>query len=55
MPDLDFVLGPARVGELQDVVARRRAGERVVATGFPENRQYDIDAVSRGGASTRGW
>jgi tRNA-2-methylthio-N6-dimethylallyladenosine synthase len=49
VPDLDFVLGPARVGELQDVVARRRAGERVVATGFPENRQYDIDAVSRSG------
>jgi tRNA-2-methylthio-N6-dimethylallyladenosine synthase len=49
VPDLDFVLGPARVGELQDVVARRRAGERVVATGFPENRQYDIDAVSRAG------
>jgi tRNA-2-methylthio-N6-dimethylallyladenosine synthase len=49
VPDLDFVLGPARVGELQDVVARRRAGERVVATGFPEERQYDIDAVSRAG------
>jgi tRNA-2-methylthio-N6-dimethylallyladenosine synthase len=49
VPDLDFVLGPARVGELQDVVARRRAGERVIATGFPENRQYDIDAVSRSG------
>jgi tRNA-2-methylthio-N6-dimethylallyladenosine synthase len=49
VPDLDFVLGPARVGELQEVVARRRAGERVVATGFPENRQYDIDAVSRAG------
>jgi tRNA-2-methylthio-N6-dimethylallyladenosine synthase len=49
VPDLDFVLGPARVGELQDVVARRRTGERVVATGFPESRQYDIDAVSRHG------
>jgi len=49
VPDLDFVLGPARVGELQDVVARRRAGERVVATGFPENRAYDIDTVSRHG------
>ncbi|HEY9419851.1 MAG TPA: tRNA (N6-isopentenyl adenosine(37)-C2)-methylthiotransferase MiaB [Thermoanaerobaculia bacterium] len=49
VPDLDFVLGPARVGELKDIVARRRAGERVVATGFPENRQYDIDAVSRHG------
>jgi tRNA-2-methylthio-N6-dimethylallyladenosine synthase len=49
VPDLDFVLGPARVGELKDIVDRRRAGERVVATGFPENRQYDIDAVSRHG------
>jgi tRNA-2-methylthio-N6-dimethylallyladenosine synthase len=49
VPDLDFVLGPARVGELQDVVARRRAGERVVATGFPEQRAYDIDAISRHG------
>ncbi|HEY0510944.1 MAG TPA: tRNA (N6-isopentenyl adenosine(37)-C2)-methylthiotransferase MiaB [Thermoanaerobaculia bacterium] len=49
VPDLDFVLGPARVGELLDVVVRRRAGERVIATGFPENRPYDIDAVSRHG------
>jgi tRNA-2-methylthio-N6-dimethylallyladenosine synthase len=49
VPDLDFVLGPARVGELQDVIAKRRAGERVVATGFPAQRQYDIDAVSRHG------
>ncbi|HEX4495594.1 MAG TPA: tRNA (N6-isopentenyl adenosine(37)-C2)-methylthiotransferase MiaB [Thermoanaerobaculia bacterium] len=49
VPDLDFVLGPARVGELQDVIAKRRVGERVVATGFPAQRQYDIDAVSRHG------
>jgi tRNA-2-methylthio-N6-dimethylallyladenosine synthase len=49
VPDLDFVLGPARVGELNDVIARRRAGERVVAVGFPEDRQYDFDAVSRQG------
>ncbi len=49
VPDLDFVLGPARVGELQDVLARRRAGERMVATGFPEKRTYDVDAVSRHG------
>jgi tRNA-2-methylthio-N6-dimethylallyladenosine synthase len=49
VPDLDFVVGPARVGEIQEVVARRRAGERVVATGFPEQRRYDIDAVSRHG------
>ncbi len=49
VPDLDFVLGPARVGELNDVIARRRAGERIVAVGFPEERHYDFDAVSRHG------
>jgi tRNA-2-methylthio-N6-dimethylallyladenosine synthase len=47
--ELDFVLGPARVGELSQVLARRRAGERVVATGFPAERAYDFDAVSREG------
>jgi tRNA-2-methylthio-N6-dimethylallyladenosine synthase len=49
VPDLDFVLGPGRVGELREVIAQRRRGERVVATGFPQNRQYDIDAVARHG------
>jgi tRNA-2-methylthio-N6-dimethylallyladenosine synthase len=49
VPDLDFVLGPARVGELQEVVAEARAGRRVVRTGFPEQRAYDIDAVARHG------
>lgn len=44
---LDFVLGTARVGELRQVLARRQAGERVVAIGFPEERPYDIDAVAR--------
>jgi tRNA-2-methylthio-N6-dimethylallyladenosine synthase len=47
VPELDFVLGPARVGELTDVVHRRQAGERLVATGFPDKRTYDMDAVSR--------
>lgn len=47
--DLDFVIGPARVGELSQIVAERRAGRRVVATGFPAERVYDIDAVSRQG------
>ena len=49
VPDLDFVVGPARVGELAQVLARRRAGERVVATGFPAARSYDFDAISRQG------
>jgi len=49
VPDLDFVLGPARVGELQEVVAAARAGQRVARTGFPEHRPYDIDAVARHG------
>jgi len=49
VPDLDFVLGPARVGELSEVLARRAAGERVVATGFPAERRYDLDAISRDG------
>ena len=49
VPDLDFVLGTARVGELGEILARVRRGERLVATGFPENRRYDIDAISREG------
>ncbi|MCH9648086.1 MAG: tRNA (N6-isopentenyl adenosine(37)-C2)-methylthiotransferase MiaB [Deltaproteobacteria bacterium] len=49
VPDLDFVLGPARVGELSEVLNRRRAGERVVATGFPAERSYDFDTISRDG------
>jgi tRNA-2-methylthio-N6-dimethylallyladenosine synthase len=49
VPDLDFVLGPGRVAELNDIVAQRRMGKRVVATGFPESSHYDIDAVSRQG------
>jgi len=49
VPELDFVLGPARVGELAGLLARRRAGERVVAVGFPAERRYDLDAISREG------
>ncbi len=49
VPEIDFVLGPARVGELADVIERRRAGERVVATGFPEDRPYAFDSISRHG------
>lgn len=47
LPDLDFVIGPGRVSELREILVRREAGERVVATGFPRERVYDIDAVSR--------
>ena len=50
IPELDFVLGPARVGELVDLLQRRRAGERVVATGFPAERRFDLDAIDREGS-----
>lgn len=49
VPELDFVLGPARVGELGQVLDRVRRGERVVATGFPEDRAFEFDAVARDG------
>ncbi|MCZ6725769.1 MAG: tRNA (N6-isopentenyl adenosine(37)-C2)-methylthiotransferase MiaB [Acidobacteria bacterium] len=49
VPDLDFVLGTARVGELSDVIKRRRRGERIVATGFTDQRHYEIDQISRQG------
>lgn len=47
VPDLDFVLGPARVGELGEVLQKLKAGERIAATGFPEERNYPLDAISR--------
>jgi tRNA-2-methylthio-N6-dimethylallyladenosine synthase len=49
LADLDFVLGPARVGELRQVLERCSRGERVVATGFPAERVYDFDSISREG------
>ena len=48
--DLDFVLGTARVGELHQVLDRRAQGERVVATGFPAERSFDFDTISRDGS-----
>ncbi len=52
IPDLDFVVGPGRVGELRQILDERRRGKRVVATGFPPatERNYDIDALSREGS-----
>ncbi len=47
--DLDFVLGPARVGELGELIARRRQGERPVATGFPAEARYVFDSIARDG------
>ena len=51
LPDLDFVIGPARVGELREVLRQRLLGRRVVATGFPDaaERNYELDALSREG------
>jgi tRNA-2-methylthio-N6-dimethylallyladenosine synthase len=48
--DLNFVLGTGRVGELADVVRRSRSGERVLATGFPAERSFDIDSIVRDGS-----
>jgi tRNA-2-methylthio-N6-dimethylallyladenosine synthase len=49
-PELDFVVGTGRVGELGRILEHaRRTGERVVATGFPADRHYDLDAISRDG------
>jgi tRNA-2-methylthio-N6-dimethylallyladenosine synthase len=50
VPDLDFVIGPGRVSELREIIAERRTGRRVLATGFPSERTYDFEAVSRDGA-----
>ena len=49
VPDLDFVVGPGRVGELSSIVSSRRQGRRVVATGFPDanRRNYQLDEISR--------
>ncbi len=51
LPDLDFVIGPARVGELGEILKQRLLGRRVVATGFPDaaERNYDLDVLSREG------
>ncbi len=49
-PDIDFVLGTGRVGEIGAVLGRSRRGERVLAVGFPEARPYDFEAISRDSA-----
>ncbi len=45
--DLDFVVGTGRVGELGRIVERAQRGERVLATGFPQDRHYDMDTIAR--------
>ncbi len=49
VPDLDFVIGPGRVGELKQLLAQRQLGRRVVATGFPKaaSRNYAFDSLAR--------
>jgi len=47
--ELDFVLGTGRIGELTDVLLSAEGGERKVVTGFPEQSDYDLDAISRDG------
>ncbi len=50
--ELDFVIGPGRVGELAEIVQKRRlSGKPVVATGFPDatTRNYELDTLSREG------
>jgi tRNA-2-methylthio-N6-dimethylallyladenosine synthase len=52
VPDLDFVIGPGRVGELRQILSERQISRRrIVATGFPDaqNRNYDLDLLSREG------
>ena len=48
--DLDFVVGTGRVGEFSKVFRQVQAtGERLVAVGFPDDREYDLDSISRDG------
>lgn len=51
VPELDFVVGPGRVGEMASIITQSQNGQRVVATGFPPavTRNYDLDMLSREG------
>jgi len=49
LPEIDFVLGTGRVGELGATLADAQRGRRTVAIGFPDHRPYDLDAISRDG------
>jgi tRNA-2-methylthio-N6-dimethylallyladenosine synthase len=47
VPDLDFVIGPGRLGELRDAISRRHEGRRLSLTGFPTEPTYQMDTISR--------
>ncbi len=49
VPDLDFVIGTGRVGDLARAVDDARRGKRLVLTGFPEVPQYEPDRICREG------
>lgn len=49
MPDLDFVLGTGRISELTEVMLDASEGRRRTVIGFPEQPDYDLDAISRDG------
>ena len=50
LPELDFVLGTGRVGELRETLEEARRGHRSATIGFPDERPYDLDAISRDGS-----
>jgi len=49
-PWVDFVMGPGNVGHLDEVLEQGRR----VAVDFPEDRNYDLQAIDRGSA-TKAW
>lgn len=47
LPELDFVLGPGRIGDLRLALDLRNRGKRRAFTGFPAEPNYDFETVSR--------